>query len=107
MVIEVLKGNAAIETSDESRPNFISAPVAKSSKVHRTVCKVPVGSTTIMLIEGDITEYRCDMVVNSANGQLDHIGGVAKAIVDKGTKHILLVLNWLSKHGHYSTPYTW
>ena len=33
---------------------------------------------------GDITKYPTDAVVNAANEDLAHIGGVAKAIADAG-----------------------
>ena len=39
----------------------------------------------ITVIVGDISEFnRADVIVNAANEQLQHIGGVAKAIVHKG-----------------------
>jgi O-acetyl-ADP-ribose deacetylase (regulator of RNase III) len=40
--------------------------------------------TTIELIEGDLTTMRVDAVVNAANGQLIHGGGVAGAIIKRG-----------------------
>ena len=36
------------------------------------------------IVIGDITEYKADAIVNAANGSLDHAGGVAGSIVDKG-----------------------
>ena len=38
----------------------------------------------ITIYKGDITEYNADVLVNAANGELQHVGGVAKAIADKG-----------------------
>lgn len=43
------------------------------------------GSFIVKVVLGDITSYKVDAIVNAANGQLDHIGGVARHIVDKGT----------------------
>ena len=38
--------------------------------------------------KGDITNERVDVIVNAANGELQHFGGVSKAILDKGGKII-------------------
>ncbi|KAK7479356.1 hypothetical protein BaRGS_00029434 [Batillaria attramentaria] len=35
-------------------------------------------------LKGDITEMEVDVIVNAANNRMAHIGGLAKAIVDKG-----------------------
>ena len=42
------------------------------------------GKTIIELMEGDITELDTDAIVNAANSQLAHGGGVAGAILRKG-----------------------
>lgn len=46
--------------------------------------KKKFAKTVIELIEGDITELKTDAIVNAANSQLAHGGGVAAAIVKKG-----------------------
>ena len=38
----------------------------------------------IVVVRGDITSYQVDAIVNAANADMNHIGGVAKAIADKG-----------------------
>ena len=38
----------------------------------------------VRVIVGDMTLHPVDAIVNAANGNLDHVGGLAKAIVDKG-----------------------
>lgn len=78
---------------DTNRINLIFAESRKFVAVH----DVDVGrqpqvldevrlrdSVTVKVVLGDITEYKVEAIVNAANGQLDHHGGVAKVIVDKG-----------------------
>ena len=43
-----------------------------------------VKNTIIKLERGDITEISVDTIVNAANKKLQHVGGVARAIVRKG-----------------------
>ena len=35
-------------------------------------------------VTGDITEFRADVIVNAANEELKHIGGVADSVLKKG-----------------------
>ena len=48
------------------------------------------------VVEGDLTEYKVDAIVNAANESLEHVGGIAKAIVDKGEYHFFRYLNNVS-----------
>jgi O-acetyl-ADP-ribose deacetylase (regulator of RNase III) len=41
-------------------------------------------NTTIELIDGDITTLKVDAIINAANGQLAHGGGVAGVISNRG-----------------------
>ena len=41
-------------------------------------------SVRIAVLQGDITSERADAIVNAANERLEHVGGVAGAIVEKG-----------------------
>jgi len=68
-------------------------PVPVSSAVGPSVkLMVSVGKKfTTKIVAGDITEYKIDAVVNAANGSLDHAGGVARSIVDKGIDSWLLI----------------
>jgi len=61
-------------------------PVAMSAATGPAVkLTVSVGKKfTMKIVVGDITEYRVDAIVNAANSYLDHAGGVAGSIVDKG-----------------------
>jgi O-acetyl-ADP-ribose deacetylase (regulator of RNase III) len=43
-----------------------------------------VGGVTIRLVSEDLTERDVDAIVNAANSNLQHGGGVAGAIVRKG-----------------------
>ncbi|MFN3414213.1 MAG: macro domain-containing protein [Thermoanaerobaculum sp.] len=47
-----------------------------------------VGRGQVVVVKGDITEEQVDAIVNAANSQLAHGGGVAGAIVRKGGKSI-------------------
>ena len=45
---------------------------------------VKTGRLSVELVKGDITELNTDAIVNAANSKLQHGGGVAWAIVNKG-----------------------
>ena len=47
-----------------------------------------LGKVKVSVYKGDITSEQVDVIVNAANRDLQHIGGVAKAILDKGGKTI-------------------
>jgi len=56
--------------------------------------------TALQLIHGDITDAKVDALVNAANAQLLHGGGVAGAIVRKGGQVIQQEsLQWVRTHG--------
>jgi O-acetyl-ADP-ribose deacetylase len=50
--------------------------------------KYTIGNTTIVVKKGDITLEETDAIVNAANSQLQHGGGVAAAIVRRGGRVI-------------------
>ena len=53
------------------------------------VCSYPTKEgKTISVMKGDITKDRVDAIVNAANGELRHVGGLAAAIVKAGGKTI-------------------
>lgn len=60
----------------------LSGDVKTSTKV-----QLPCG-VTISVVQGDITQIPADIIVNAANSRMDHIGGLARVIVDKGGKSI-------------------
>jgi len=58
----------------------------------------------ICLVQGDITQEDADAIVNAANGQLAHGGGVAGAIVRRGGRSIQDESDqWVRQHGNVPT----
>jgi O-acetyl-ADP-ribose deacetylase (regulator of RNase III) len=54
----------------------------------------------LKVVEGDLTSLRVDAIVNAANSQLQHGGGVAAAIVSRGGRVIQDESNqWVAEHG--------
>ena len=47
-----------------------------------------LGKGKLSVYKGDITNEKVDVIVNASNRELDHTGGVAKAILDKGGQTI-------------------
>lgn len=58
------------------------------------------GGQTLQIVHGDITDESTDAIVNAANSQLAHGGGVAGAIVRRGGASIQEESNaWVRVHG--------
>lgn len=58
------------------------------------------GNITLSLVHGDLTEEAVDAIVNAANAQLQHGGGVAGAIVRRGGAIIQRQSDeWVRRHG--------
>ena len=58
----------------------------------------------IRLVHGDLTEESVDAIVNAANAQLVHGGGVAGAIVRRGGVEIQMEsTQWVKEHGPVSS----
>jgi putative ATPase len=58
---------------------------------------------TVQIVQGDITIEEVDAIVNAANEQLQHGGGVAWAIASKGGSAIRRESNdWIREHGPVS-----
>jgi O-acetyl-ADP-ribose deacetylase (regulator of RNase III) len=70
-------------------------------EVSRVVAEHVLGGGEIVrLVHGDLTEARVDAIVNAANSQLLHGGGVAGAIVEKGGPGIQEESErWVRAHG--------
>ena len=62
------------------------------------------------IVQGDITQEQVDVIVNAANSQLQHGGGVAGVIVSRGGQRIQQESNiWVRAHGpvsHEEPAYT-
>lgn len=66
--------------------------------------EVQIHQTTLELTEGDITALETDAIVNAANEQLAHGGGVAGVIARKGGPAIQKESNaWVRKRGPVPT----
>ena len=90
-------------------PNFSQLKSKLETKFH-TTCSLPTrnlnsvvstshiqlrdnASLRIEVVRGDITLERVDAIVNAANEDLQHVGGLAKAILDAGGPEIQIECN--------------
>lgn len=59
-----------------------------------------IGSSEVHTLQGDLTRQNVDVVVNAANGELAHGGGVAAALVAAGGDSIQTESSqWVADHG--------
>lgn len=64
--------------------------------------EIPSGQR-LQLVQGDLTQEAVDAIVNAANSQLQHGGGVAAAIARKGGPQIQAESDaWVQEHGPVS-----
>lgn len=57
----------------------------------------------LQIVQGDLTEEKVDAIVNAANAQLQHGGGVAGVITRRGGPSIQRESNtWIQEHGSVS-----
>jgi O-acetyl-ADP-ribose deacetylase len=69
--------------------------------------EVQINCVVFELIEGDIVELDADAIVNAANGQLSHGGGLAALISRRGGPTIQREShNWVREHGRVATGST-
>jgi len=71
----------------------------------KTIVAIQVSpSQSILIRHGDITEEEVDVIVNAANGYLEHGGGVAEAISRKaGASLDEESRRWIREHGSVET----
>ena len=56
-----------------------------TASLHRKICHgITDDGRTVNIMQGDLTEFLADVIVNAANEQLNHVGGIAGIIVRKG-----------------------
>ena len=65
----------------------------------KVISEKKINNRTLRLVQGDITERNVDAIVNAANSNLQHGGGVAGAIVRKGGQ---IIQQQSNKIGHVS-----
>ena len=82
----VIEMNTRDDSDDEARES-VHTGTSRSTWTETAVCSTPTGQT-ITTVVGDITDFSVDVIVNCANKELKHVGGLAKVIVDKGIPFI-------------------
>ncbi|XP_068724841.1 protein mono-ADP-ribosyltransferase PARP14-like [Montipora capricornis] len=74
---------------DEIAPHHSMNEEEVLGSMQELVCSyVTKQGKKISVLKGDITKENVDVIVNAANGELQHIGGLAAAIVQAGGKEI-------------------
>ena len=66
----------------------IGASITSPSEV---LCHANVNGCTLLVCKGDMTKENVDAIVNAANPDLQHIGGLAKVIVKAGNCQIYVI----------------
>lgn len=55
-------------------------------------CKLQLCDKKLVVMQGDVTKLEVDVIVNAANGELDHCGGLALAVSKAGQKYKYFLL---------------
>ena len=79
-------GNRAPNGSGGS--TVVGTSAARDTAV-RSIVTLPRG-VTVEVVRGDLTMFQADAIVNPANDELKHRGGLAKAIVNAGSTNITI-----------------
>lgn len=95
------------EDMDTEVPEMRSTTRNTQKPVKECTAEV-VDMKRITIYVGDITEFRADVIVNAANEDLKHSGGVADAILKKGGQEIQVASDhYVSGHGKLSAGEVW
>lgn len=79
-----------VETIGVIPTSVSSSPQGRNPTGTRVIASCDIDSKRrIDVVIGDITAMEVDVIVNAANNRLDHIGGLAKAIANKGMYIVL------------------
>ena len=88
MVLKGIENDAQVSIEmgvDDDEADNVSKPSLGTPQFTRICFGTTSGLKTITIFVGDITEFnRAEVIVNAANEDLKHIGGVALAIAEKG-----------------------
>ena len=64
-------------------------PSSRPTEPSKLLCSYETREKILLKVfKDDIVAHSCDVIVNAANGDLKHVGGVAKSILDAGGKEI-------------------
>ena len=95
-----------LDLTDE--PEFKTTSVRSVPKMSKECTAQVGGMKRITIHVGDITEFRADVIVNAANEDLKHIGGVADSVLKKGGRVIQDASDRYTKsHGKLSAGDVW
>ena len=81
----------AVPFNREANDGNVPSPFASlEAPLHLPICmgKATEGGMTVSIMHGDLTEYHVDVIVNAANENLNHAGGIARELVRKGGDEI-------------------
>lgn len=75
---------ATIEIVQSHKQSPIEESIEEDGSRVQVKSKTQFEGATIMVVTGDLPSYQADAIVNAANQELKHFGGLAKAIVTAG-----------------------
>ena len=84
--IQVVPRIQSLSDNNGGIHNAHSPFVSLEASLHQEICegRVPAGGITLSIMQGDLTDYHVDVMVNPANENLNHARGIARQFVLKG-----------------------